>query len=125
MEGKIEYKYDEVEKIFYKVYSGDIYFDDLTSSWEETLKNKEVPSGVKKFIIDYREANIIFGHKKAKDIAEFYRLHDDIFSGSKIAMVMVKPEQVIFPMIVESEGINFSLKPFYTIEAALKWLNAD
>ena len=125
MVGKVDYKYDQENRIFHKIYTGEVTFESLISSWEETLKNNEIPFGVKKFIIDYREADILFDHKKSKDIAEFYSQHDDVFGRSRIALVMVKPEHVIFPMIVESEDINFIVKPFYTIEAALKWLNAD
>lgn len=125
MEGKIEHRYNQEKCIFFKVYTGDISFENLITSWEEVIKNKRIPSGVKKFLIDYRKANILFDHKKAKDIADFYNRHNDIFGRSKITLVMIKPEHVIFPMIVESEGVNFDLKPFYTLEAATKWLSTD
>ncbi len=122
MEKKIEYKLDAPQGIFFKYYYGDIYFKDLELSWEDIIKKKLIPSTIKKFILDYRQANIRFDASKAATIARFYVTHDQIFSHSKIALIMEKPEQVVFPMLVEAEGENFAVKPFYTIEAALEWL---
>ncbi len=119
---KVEFKFDKEKSIFFKVYSGDIYFDDFRSSWENAIKNNLISPGVKNFIIDYKDATIMFDHSRVKDIVIFYTKYNDIFSNSKIALIMVKPEHVIFPMMVESEGVNFMVKPFYTVEGALKWL---
>ncbi len=119
---KVEFKFDKENNIFFKIYSGDIYFDDFITSWENAIQNNLIPPGVKKFIIDYKDATIMFDHGRVKDIAIFYTKYDNIFRNSKIALIMVKPKHVIFPMMIESEGVNFIVKPFYTLEGALKWL---
>ena len=89
---------------------------------EAIIMKKIIPSDIKKFILDYRGANIMYGPEKSKDIAKFYAMHDKVFGKSKIALVMDKPEQVVFPMLVETEGVNFMLHPFFSIEAALEWV---
>jgi hypothetical protein len=122
MENKITSYYDSKTGIFYKNYVGDVFFEDLFNSWEEVIQKKLIPKNVKKFIINYKKAKITFVFEKAVDIANFYKKHDDIFGNSKIAMVMETPDQVVFPHLVELENVTFTVKTFYTLEAAIRWL---
>ena len=109
-------------RIFYKNYYGEISFEDLVASWEEVINQKLIPDNVKRFVINYKEATILFPPKHTKDIANFYNLHNDIFAQSKIAMVMETPNQVVFPQLIQEEDINFTVRTFYTSEAAVEWL---
>ncbi len=122
MENKIKSFYDAVTGIFYKNYYGNIELEDLVTSWLEVINQGLIPENVKKFVINYKEATIQFSPKYAVDIADFYKKHDDIFAKSRIAMVMETPKQVVFPRLVEDENVNFTIRTFYTMEAAVEWL---
>ena len=122
MENKVKSFYDAVTGIFYKNYYGNIEIEDLVASWEEVINQGLIPDNVKKFVINYKKATILFPPKYAVDIANFYKKHDDIFAKSRIAMVMETPKQVVFPRLVEDENVNFTIRTFYTMEAAVEWL---
>ena len=122
MNSKVLPYYDSASGIFYKNYFGDILLENIISSWEEIIKQKLIPNHVNKFIINYKEAKILFSPDKAKEIANFYKNNDTIFAKSKIAMVMETPDQIVFPHLVELESVNFTVRAFYTLEAAKYWL---
>lgn len=123
MSSKMDYQYDDETGIFYKFYYGNIYLTDLMLSWEYIIKKKAIPQFTKKFILDYRKGVLIAGPDAVKNIAELYTKYDHIFSGSKVALIMEEPDQVIFPILVNEEQSLVKFKPFYTVEAAIEWLD--
>lgn len=122
MEERIDFYFDDKTGIFHKNYFGDVRLNDLFTSWEEVIAGNKIPPGTKKFVINYKSATILFPPKHVADIADFYNKNNHIFGGSKIAMVMETPPQVVFPRLMEEEDISFNVKTFYTLEAAINWL---
>jgi len=123
MNGTVTYKFDTTKQIFYKKYAGIITLDFLFKSWRNIIENNEIKAGTKRFLVDYIEAKIQFEAKKALDIGAFYMNYPAIFEDSKVALVMQKPEHVVFPMMMmEQQLINFEIQVFYTVEAAKAWL---
>lgn len=122
MENLVRSYFDQETRIFYKIYTGVIKIDDVFESWEESIRISEIPAGTKRFLISYKDARISFASSKAHDIADFYKRNDHIFGISKIAMVMETPDQIVFPYLVEMEKVNFKVRSFYTMEAAIYWL---
>ncbi len=55
-------------------------------------------------------------------IAEYYKKHLEIFRDQKIAIITRTSKDVIIPTLVESKDDGYSSKPFYTVDAALKWV---
>lgn len=110
--------------IFSKKYHGVVTLDFIFNTWREAIRNEEFPLGVKNFIIDYTEADIQFSTERIVELVNFYKDLDSIFGNAKIAMVMVTPNQVVFPYLMEMQGVNFTLKTFYTKAAAIDWLNS-
>ena len=122
MNCQVHTSYDPDSEIFFKVYSGDVHLKDIFSSWEKVIKSDSIRSDNKKIVIDYSAANILFPPEGLPAIADFYNNHDAFFGESKIAMVMISPRQVVFPHLMELEDINFSIKVFFTVNAAIRWL---
>ena len=123
MEDRVEYKYDQSTGIFYKYYYGKVTLQVLTSSWEHAIANNIIPEeNLKGFIVDYKNATLKMDTNEASGIADFYNKHLNIFRNMKIALIMEKPDQVIFPILVESKGVNYFPRPFYSHEAALDWI---
>ena len=115
-------RYDAETGIFYKYYSGKVELDDIIHSWNEIIENDLIPEGTKRFLLDYSKANYASAPDTARQIAQFYTEHKDIFSGAQIALIMQRPDQVIFPVLVDAECPFMSVKPFYSFEGALYWL---
>lgn len=116
-------QYDAATGIFYKFYSGSVEFDDIVHSWNEIIENGLIPEKTHKFLLDYSKANYVSGPETARKIAQFYKQNQRIFSGAKIALIMQRPNQVIFPILVDAECAFMSVKPFYTLDAARNWLD--
>ncbi len=119
---KFKYKFDKQNQILFKYYFGDITIEDLKESWLYAFKKKIIPKGTKSFILDYRESNLHISPHDAHLIAEFYREHLDVFAGSKIAIIVEQPVQIVVPMLVQSQDKGYISRPFTTIEAAIEWL---
>ena len=124
MENKITHFHDSDTNIFYKYYNGDIYLNDIISDWNRLIDNQKLPTGVKRFILDYRKANLLTPPNQAKDIADFYKENPSAFEQSKIALIMEKPDQVILPILANEECPGYiEFKPFCTLEGAFDWVS--
>ncbi len=121
MEQKIEYHYDPENQIFYKSYRGEISLEDVINSWEELIREKIIPENTKRFIVSYKKAKILYKPRDAVFIANFYKQHDDLFAHSKIAAIMVTPDQTVFTHLLQLENVEFEIESFYTQEAAVRW----
>jgi len=108
--------------ILYKKYFGEISLEDVFSSWKNIIEENQIPNTINKFLLDYREASLMFTIDSIEEIVNFYREHDAVFEDSKIALLMETPEQVVFPYLLKYERPSLSIKAFYTYEAALSWL---
>lgn len=120
---KIEHRYDSEAKIFYKYFYGDIIFNDIITDWLLLIQKKQLPSGVKRFILDYRKAKLLATAGSAKDIASFYKKHALWFQQSKVALIMQNPDEVIIPILANEECAGLlEFRPFYTLDGALEWV---
>lgn len=124
MEASITTDFDIVRKIFIKVYVGKISLDFIIQTWNDNISGGIIPKETKRFIIDYSEATIDFSKELIGELADFYKSHNDLFGQSKMAMIMVTPDQVVFPYLLEMQGIDFEIKTFFTRKAATDWLGS-
>jgi len=122
MEDKIQYHYDSEKKLFHKNYFGEITLEDVINSWEKLIREKAIPENTKRFLVNYKEAKILYKPRDAVFIANFYKKHDEYFAKSKIAAIMVTPDQTVFTHLLQFENVNFEIESFYTRQAALKWV---
>ena len=118
----LEYKFDESTGIMYKYYHGDVTLEVIISSWEYAIDNNVIPRKVKGFILDCRDANLKKKISETSGMSDFFNKHRDIFRNLKVAIITEKPDQVVIPMVIESEGVEFFPRPFFTEYAAVKWI---
>lgn len=122
---KASCRYDEARRIFYKIYSGDIYFHDLVDTWNEMIGQNLIPEDTCRFVLDYSNATFISSPSGVDDICKFFRAYNHVFAHSRLALIMQKPDQVILPILVNNELTSISVKPFYTLEAGTRWVSAS
>lgn len=122
MKEKFKYSFDESTGILYKYYYGAITLKDIYSSWDYAISNNLIPKETQGFILDYKEATFDIKIKEYAKIAEYYKEHLDIFRNQKIAIITQTPKDVVIPLLVESKDYGYSSKPFYTVEAAIRWI---
>jgi hypothetical protein len=119
---KVKIGFDRSRGIFFKWYSVDITLDDIFASWEYIIQNNLIDRNVKGFVLDYTKVDIKISASVAAAITNFYNSHLDTFKGEKIGLIMNKPKQLIFPMLVASSNPQYYPEPFMTEEAAIRWI---
>jgi hypothetical protein len=122
MAQNITHQYDTENQIFFKSYFGEISLEDVIDSWTGLIREKTIPENTKRFIISYKDATILYEPRDAVFIANFYKKHDEIFAGSKVAAIMVTPDQTVFTHLLQLENVEFEIESFYTEEAARNWV---
>jgi hypothetical protein len=122
MEEKFKIVFDRSAGILYKYYYGAITYDNIFSSWDYAIANNLIPKETKGFILDYREATFEVILKEYWRISDYYRNHLEIFGNKKIAVITQTSKDVLIPSLLESEDESYLSKPFYTYEAALRWI---
>ena len=123
-DGKVEYYYDSVTRIFYKSYFGNITFKDIVGSWEYAIRENLIPAETIGFILDYRGVGLNLEIKDAGSITGFYDQHLDIFANKKIALVMENPDQVISPILAQIKGTRYFPRAFASKGPAVVWVQS-
>lgn len=121
-EGKVEYYYDPSTHIFYKIHMGKITLEDIMSTWKHIIDENKIPDLNRGFIVDFINADLLVPARDFILIYAFYEEHPSIFRSRKIGLVMNKPNQVIFPLLIESEHPTFFPRAFSSTEAAVDWI---
>lgn len=122
MKDKFKYSFDNKTEILYKYYFGVITLEDITSSWDDAIREGLIPENTKGFILDYRQATFQIELNETSGIADYYHSHLEIFGEKKIAIITKSPEQVMVPSLVELKDDGYSSRPFYTLSAAVSWV---
>lgn len=122
MNEKFKYEFDTETGILFKYYYGSIRLEDIFSSWDYAIENNLIPPQKKGFLLDYRNASFDIKLSDYVKIPEYYVKHLDVFGDQKIAILTQSVQDVAIPTLVETKDHKYQSRPFYTIEAALKWV---
>jgi len=122
MEEKFKYFFDDSTRILYKYYYGTITLEDIYSSWDYAISNNLISKETLGFILDYRNATFDIEIKQSSGIADYFKEHLDIFGNQKIAIITQTPKDIVIPLLVGKKDEGYSTQPFYTIEAAIRWI---
>jgi len=117
-----KYEFNSKTGILFKYYYGTITIEDIIYSWDFAIENKLIPKGVKGFILDYTEASFKISVDESDEIPKYYKKHPDIFNHCKVAILTVKPTDVVIPLLVKQKDDGYMSKPFSTLEAAIQWV---
>ena len=119
---KFEYKYDEETHILFKFYYGKITLKDIENSWIYAFENFLIPLGTKKYILDYRNSFLDIEIKETSAISDFLQKNLTYFKDSRIAVIMEKPRQIVYPNLVMKDDKQYKTRPFTSMEAAIEWV---
>ncbi len=122
MNTKCKYEIDSTNGIFYKRYNGLLKIEDIIKSWDEAIAENLIPKNSKRFIIDCIEGLISYIANDREIIENYYKNHPQIFDRARIAIVTIKPQNIIMPMLMKCERKPYSLAPFSTMKAAIEWV---
>jgi hypothetical protein len=123
-EKKFNYIYDNINQVVYKRYYGIISIEDITSSWNFAFGAKLFPEFTKRFILDYRLAQLDFNEEIHMQIASYYQEKLSVFRESRIAIIVTDPIFTAISVLFGTLDHNYLSKPFSTEKEALKWVLA-
>ncbi|WP_321372031.1 hypothetical protein [uncultured Draconibacterium sp.] len=122
VESRVKYEYKN--RVVFKYYFGLITVEDVAETWLTAIKKKLFPDDAVGFILDYRNAQFDIEPGRHIEIPEFFHQHPDVFYGKKIAIVTVRPKDVVYPMLIQVRDKGYKSMPFSTMEAAIDWVKA-
>jgi hypothetical protein len=121
-EEKFNYSFDKSTGILYKYYYGSITIEDIHSSWDYAINKNLIPKETQGIILDYQKATFNIKANEYSRISDYYKEHLDVFRNQKIAVITQSQKDVVIPVLVETKDSGYSSRPFYTVEAAIKWV---
>ncbi len=115
-------KYDYKDGIVFKQYFGLITVKDITETWLTAMKQNLFPDNSFGFILDYRNARFDIEPGRHVEISEFYQQHPNLFFGKRVAIITVRPEDVVYPLLIQGYDNGYESMPFSTVDAAIRWV---
>lgn len=119
---KFNFEFDNKTGLLFKYYYGKITIEDIATTWEYAIKNEVIPRETRGFVLDYRAASFNLKEEEHNKISQFYQRHIDVFGNTKIAILTENPKDIVIPILVETKDNGYKSKPFYTLDAAIKWV---
>lgn len=122
MDGDCTYQYNQETKILHKTYHGKFHYEDIVESWEHAKNNHLIPSDIEGLLIDYSEGELCLKMGDERKVSQYYYEKFQYLKGKRMAIVVKTPQEIIFPMLMESKPKTFIPKSFSTKTAAINWL---
>ncbi len=118
----VHYKFEYKERILFKYYFGLISLEFIKNSWLNAMSQNIITSDTLGFVLDYRKASFNFEINKYVELAHFYQEYPNVFGNRRIAFVTERPNDIVYPMLLQIWAKGYETKPFSTIEAAMHWI---
>lgn len=116
-----EFTYEE--RILYKRYYGLISLEDIKMSWLKAMNENLIPEDTLGFVLDYRKAHFNFDPRRHTELTDFYKEHKKVFFQKRIAFVTENPDDIVFPLLIQTLDCGYESRPFSTMDAAVKWVS--
>lgn len=116
------HEFDEQSNVFFLLYAGAINFKDILNSWQFSFEKRIIPKSVNGFVMDFRNATVDFQVEDYKEFTKTRSISSGGLKDIRIAVLVDSPKAVVVAMLLELEVSCYSIKPFHTKEAAVKWL---
>ncbi len=117
-------KYEFKDGIVFKNYLGMVTIEDVINTWIDAIEQNSFPIDTIGFVLDYRNAQFDIKPGRHIEIPEFYQQYPDVFYGRRIAIITVRPEDVVYPMLIRTQDKGYESMPFSTMEAAVDWVKS-
>ena len=118
----MEVTIDDQDGVIMRRFSGEVCFEDMIESWNRLLTSYPNLKQYKGILTNFLEADIKHEDNNLNGIVEFLKGYLDQLKDLKIAIVMDTP-MVTNTIIVGQRVKSLQIKPFSTVEAALKWID--
>ena len=119
-----EYKYSSDSTVITKFFKGTIYFEELFEAWEELIHENKLDLPVTGILNDFTYAEVIMDRDKLGKLMDYFNARPDIFERIKIAVVMILPENIVYPVLASQNYPQFKIQAFSTVPAAEEWLKS-
>lgn len=119
----IEYKNHELypESILIREFVGKVSVNDIIESWDHIIANKLIKDSTRGII------NNLLGCELQMDMDSYkvliaYLKKQEYLKGIKLAVLCDDPRTIVFPALGERKEPQLRIKPFSTLDAAIKWV---
>lgn len=109
------------ESILIRDFEGEVSVNDIIESWEYIATNKLIADSTKGIINNLSGCNLLMD-MKSFNILISYLKKQEYLSEIKLAVICDNPGTIIFPALGESKERALQIKPFSTMDAAVKWV---
>lgn len=116
------FQYIDNNSILIRKFEGDINFAEIYDTWNFLIENHYLDKVTNGVLNDFRKASFKFELDELKKLMNLFQNNPQIFNRIKLAVIMEKPENFVFPVYAEIHYPEFKIKAFCTEEAALIWL---
>ena len=110
------------DEIIMRCYKGLVTLDDVIKSWDEVFSKFENLTIYKGFVSDMLDVDLRFKEKDLNRLADYLTGHIDRIKDMKLAVVMDTP-LVIHPILMNHLLKKLQIRPFTTMDAAIKWIS--
>jgi hypothetical protein len=113
--------FHELDGVIIRKFSGEVDFADMMESWQRLLDTYPDLRNYRGILTSMLDAEMKKEDANLNVMVEFLKNHMDQLKDLKIAMVMNTP-LVTNTIIVSQKVKSLQIKPFATIDAALRWI---
>ena len=119
-------KIDHEKKYIHYSHDGLIKRKEIGDVWIELSNIKEFSTGKYNLLSDYRNGIFNFSVKDINVIEEFLKSKKEMLEGKKNSVIVDNPADTVIGFLFEnnmSKEINFHVKTFSTLNAAISFLS--
>jgi len=112
----------EQDGVIIRRFSGEVAFEDIMASWNKLFTTYPKLNDYKGILTSFLDAEVKHEDHNLNVLVEFLKGYLDQLKDLKIAIVMDTP-MVTNTIIVGQRVKSLQIKPFSTVEAAMKWID--
>ncbi len=120
----IQISYSEDSKILIRSFKGRVSFADVMESWKELVGSDRIGPQVIGILNDFTYAELLMDREELPQLMDFFQEHSEIFQRVKLAVVMLRPENIVLPVIASRNYPQFRIEAFSSLETAEDWIRA-
>lgn len=120
-----EIKYSEDSRILIRTFRGRVEFRNVLASWVELVRENKLDPPLIGVLNDFTYADLIMDRNELGILMDFFTTHKSIFSRITLAVVMIRPENIVLPVIASQNFPDFRIQAFSTIPAAEDWIRIN
>ena len=120
-----EFEYSSDSKILIRSFKGKISFKEVLEYWDDLIWNKKMDPPLIGVLNDFTYAELMMDRENLDHLMGYFESHMKIFKRIKIAVVMIRPENIVLPVLASQNYPQFKIQAFSTVTAAEEWLRSE